>query len=170
MRIEYMNILDIKLVATDCDGVLTDGGMYYLDSGDELKRFNVLDGVGFQLLQKNGIKTAIITASTNSSIKKRADKLGVSDLIMGTKDKLTSLKDLCDKYNISLSNTVYIGDDIHDVPAIVASGFGCVPGDALDYIKEKADYITVRHGGEGCFREVVDLILNTKSEQLISVI
>lgn len=155
-----MNDIPIKLVATDCDGVLTDGGMYYLDSGDELKRFSVLDGVGFQLLHENKIKTAIITTSTNPSIKKRANILGVSDLIMGTKDKLSSLKSLCEKYNISLNETAYVGDDIYDVPAILASGFGCVPGDALNYIKDKADYVTVRTGGHGCFREVVDYILD----------
>ena len=153
------NSMTIKLVATDCDGVLTDGGMYYLDSGDELKRFNVLDGVGFQLLKEHNIKTAIITTSINPSIEKRAEKLGVNDLIMGSKDKLSSLQNLCDKYNISLNETAYIGDDIYDIPAIVASGFGCVPRDALEYVKEKADYITVRKGGHGCFREVVDIII-----------
>lgn len=155
-----MNLSEIKLVATDCDGVLTDGGMYYLDSGDELKRFHVLDGVGFQLLHEAGIKTAIITTSSNPLIEKRADKLQVDDLVLGTRDKLSAITVLCSKYNFSLSEVAYIGDDIYDIPAIQACGFGCVPGDALEYVKKEAKYVTLRGGGNGCFREVVDFILN----------
>ena len=162
------DLSEIKLVATDCDGVLTDGGMYYLDSGDELKRFHVLDGVGFQLLREAGIKTAIITTSSNPLIQKRADKLKVDDLILGTRDKLTALGNLCLKYDFSLSEAAYIGDDIYDIPAIQACGFGCVPGDALEYVQKEAKYITRREGGRGCFREVVDILINSNEKRSLS--
>ena len=154
-----MDLSKIKLVATDCDGVLTDGGMYYLESGDEFKKFNVLDGVGFLQLHEAGIKTAIITTSINSLIERRANKLHVDDLIMGEADKLKSLINLCNKYGFSLLDTVYLGDDINDLPAIRASGIGCVPGNALEYVKLEADYITKRNGGDGCFREISDMIV-----------
>ena len=154
-----MHVMEIKLVATDCDGVLTDGGMYYLDSGDEFKKFNVLDGAGFLMLHEAGIKTAIITTSTNPLIQKRAEKLLVDDLIMGVSDKLSAVTLLCQKYGFSLSETAYIGDDLNDLLAIKACGLGCTPGNALNYIKKEADYVTQRFGGEGCFREVVDIIM-----------
>lgn len=154
-----IELSQIKLVASDCDGVLTDGGMYYLDSGDEMKKFCVLDGVGFLLLHKSGIKTAIITSSDNPMIRKRAEKLNVDHLITGEEDKLSAVKRICELEGLSLSNVAYIGDDIYDIPAIRECGFGCVPGNALDYIKREGKFITRKGGGEGCFREVVDHIL-----------
>lgn len=152
---------NIKLVASDCDGVLTDGGLYYSEEGFELKRFHVLDGMGFLLLKERGIKTAIITAENNPLIKKRADKLKVDFLIMGTKDKLGAIIEICQKITVNLGEVAYIGDDCFDVPAIEAVGFGCVPNSAFDDIKEKADYVTKRNGGQGCFREIANIILET---------
>ena len=153
---------NIKLVASDCDGVLTDGGMYYLESGDELKKFHVLDGVGFQQLHKQGIKTAILTTSVNRLIERRAEKLQVDDLIMGTQDKLMSLQEVCEKYGFTLDEAAYIGDDVVDIPAIKACGFGCAPATAHDNVLSAADYVTKKNGGEGCFREIADLILTNK--------
>ena len=146
----------IRLVATDCDGVLTDGGMYYTESGDELKKFNTLDGMGFELLRNHGIKTAIITGENTELVRRRAQKLKVDDLIMGEKDKLGALEGLCSKYGISLEEVAYIGDDVFDIPAIKACGFGCAPVNALNEVKESADYVTKKAGGQGCFREVVE--------------
>lgn len=145
----------IRLVATDCDGVLTDGGMYYSESGDELKKFNTLDGMGFELLRNHGIKTAIITGESTELVKRRAQKLKVDDLIMGEKDKLGALKRLCEKYEISLEEAAYIGDDIFDIPAIEACGYGCAPQNALDEVKESAKFVTKLSGGKGCLREMV---------------
>lgn len=149
----------IRLVATDCDGVLTDGGMYYSEFGDELKKFNTLDGMGFELLRNQGIKTAIITGEVSELVKRRIQKLKVDELFMGQKDKLGVLKQLCEKYGISLSEVAYIGDDIFDIPAINACGFGCAPQNALDEVKSCADFVTKKSGGQGCFREMVQEIL-----------
>lgn len=153
---------NIKLVATDCDGVLTDGGMYYTEQGDIMKKFNVVDGYGFELLRQAGIKTAILTAEKNPLLQKRADKLKVDFLYTGSKDKLTLLQNLCDELGILISEAAYIGDDRFDIPAIKACGFGCVPSSAFDNIKEHADYVTIRKGGEGAFREMVEMILESK--------
>lgn len=158
METQMMN--KIKLVATDCDGVLTDGGLYYTSAGDVMKKFNVLDGMGFILLKEKGIITAIITAESNELLDKRAEKIKVDYLIKGSKDKLKKLEELCEKLNIKLEETAYIGDDIYDIPAIERSGLGCAPKSALEITKKSADYITKRKGGEGCFRELADLILN----------
>lgn len=155
---------NIRLVATDCDGVLTDGGMYYSESGDEIKRFNTLDGMGFECLRNQGIKTAIITGETNRMVENRAKKLKVDDLIMGQKNKLEALEKLCAKYEISFDEVAYIGDDVFDIPAIEACGFGCAPQNALDEVKAKADYTTKAAGGKGCFREMVNFILSNNKK------
>lgn len=160
----------IKLVASDCDGVLTDGGMYYTEQGDVMKKFNVLDGMGFVLLQKAGIKTAIITAENNPLLEKRAEKLKIDYFRTGSKDKLGVLSELCQAMGITLKEAAYIGDDTFDVPAIKACGFGCVPNDAFEEIKESADYVTKRSGGYGAFREMANLILkriNSEKEQQV---
>lgn len=155
----------IRLVASDCDGVLTDGGMYYTADGDVMKRFHVLDGMGFVLLREAGIKTAIITAEKNPLLEKRAEKLKIDYLYTGSKDKLAVLSELCRELNISLEEAAYIGDDTFDVPAIKACGFGCVPGDAFDEIKAAADYVTNRGGGQGAFREMANMILSCINDE-----
>lgn len=153
----------IKLVASDCDGVLTDGGLYYTEDGYEIKRFHVYDGMGFIMLQEHGIRTAIITGENNPLVKKRAERLNVDYYIPGTKDKIGALTSICNELGISLSESVYLGDDTFDIPAIEGCGFGVAPAEALDYVKEKADYVTQKSGGRGCFREVADMILEIQN-------
>ena len=158
---------NIKLVASDCDGVLTDGGLYYTEDGLEIKRFHVLDGMGFLMLKESGIKTAIITGENNPLVKRRADKLKIDYLVLGTKDKIGALQSICDQMHIDISEAIYVGDDTFDVPAIDACGVGVVPGDALDYIKDKADYVTIKGGGRGCFREIADMVLQAQGKEII---
>ncbi|GHV07469.1 acylneuraminate cytidylyltransferase [Clostridia bacterium] len=149
----------IKLVATDCDGVLTDGGMYYSENGDELKRFNAKDGHGFKLLRDAGIKTAIISGEYNAILERRAKKLKVDSLIMGEQDKLGALTRLCDEYGMDISEAAYIGDDVFDIPALTACGMGCAPADALDSVKNAASYVSRVSGGNGVFRDVAEIVL-----------
>lgn len=155
-----IDLRQIKLVATDCDGVLTDGGLYYSAKGDVLRRFYVLDGVGFQNLRNARIMTAIITSKPVESIKARAEHLKVDFLSMGNSNKLEVLSRLCKENGFQLQETVYVGDDTFDIPAIEAAGLGIVPSSAFDQVKQFADYVTLRGGGMGCFREVCDLILS----------
>lgn len=149
---------NIKLVATDCDGVLTDGGMYYTIDGDSIKKFNTLDGMGVEILKEHNIKVAIITGENNSIVKLRGEKLGVDDIILGQKDKKSALLSLCNKYHLDISEIAYIGDDVFDIPAIQSCGFGCAPCTAQEKVKNSAKYITSKGGGQGCFREIVDII------------
>lgn len=153
-------IPEIKMFLTDCDGCLTDGGMYYSENGDELKKFNTRDGMGFKLLREKGILTGIITSESADINRRRAEKLKLDILEAGCIDKLATIKRICDEKSIGLENVVYIGDDINDIDAVQAVGYGCAPADAIPEVKAIAKYITTSNGGEGVIREVVDKILN----------
>lgn len=150
---------EIKMFLTDCDGCLTDGGMYYSENGDELKKFNTKDGMGFKLLRERGILCGVITGEKRELNVRRAEKLNLDILEQGVQDKLAVIKNLCQKYNVALENVAYIGDDINDLDAVKSVGFGCCPADALSQVKAVAKYITRAKGGEGAVREVADIAL-----------
>lgn len=150
---------EIKMLLTDCDGCLTDGGMYYSEKGDELKKFNTRDGMGFGLLRKQGVITGIITSESVDLNRRRAEKLKLDILEAGCKDKAATIKKLCEQYGIVPENVCYIGDDINDIEAIKMVGFGCCPADAMPDVKAVADYVTVVKGGEGVIREVVSKLI-----------
>jgi len=151
----------IKLFATDVDGTLTDGCMYYAENGLELKKFNFRDGMGFKLLREAGIKTVIITSETTSIVKKRADKLKVDYLSMGNCDKLSYLKKLSDELDISLSDVAYIGDDINDIELLKAVGYSACPADAHKSVIGISNIkVLTKCGGHGAVREFIDLLLN----------
>ncbi len=156
---KQISIPKIKMFLTDCDGCLTDGGMYYAESGDELKRFNTLDGMAFKLLREKGIVTGIITGENRELNRRRAKKLKIDILEEGVSDKLSVVKSLCAERGIELRNVAYIGDDINDMEVIRAVGFGCSVPNGEDEVKAAAAYVTRKTGGAGVVREVVDLIL-----------
>lgn len=160
-----INIPKIKLFLTDCDGCLTDAGMYYSERGDELKKFNTRDGMGFKLLNETGILTGIVTSENVDLNRRRAEKLGLDFLEMGCKDKAEVVKSICEKNSIKLSNVCYIGDDINDIELIRIVGFGCAPADALPQVKEVADFVTNAKGGNGVIREIADIIINNADEE-----
>lgn len=155
----HPSIPEIKMFLTDCDGCLTDGGMYYSEHGDELKKFNTRDGMGFSLLRRRGILTGIITSESVDLNRRRAEKLKLDILEAGCRDKAAAIARLCEQYDITPENVAYIGDDINDLEAIRLAGLGCAPFDALPQVKAAADYVTAAKGGEGVIREVIDLIL-----------
>ncbi len=156
-------IPEIKMLITDCDGCLTDCGMYYSEHGDELKKFNTRDGMAFALLREKGVITGIITSESVDLNKRRASKLKLDILEEGCKDKLETIKRICRQWNIDLENVCYIGDDINDIDALKAVGYGCCPNDAISGVKAVSDYIAEAKGGEGVVREIADqLIINVK--------
>lgn len=156
---EKVKIPEIKMFLTDCDGCLTDGGMYYSENGDELKRFNTLDGMGFKLLRKKGILTGIITGEERSLNCRRSEKLCLDILEQGVQDKMETVRQLCKKHGICLQNVAYVGDDINDLEVVKSVGLGCSVADGMSTVKDIAKYVTVRHGGQGAVREVIDFIL-----------
>ncbi len=159
IRNEGIIVPEIKMFLTDCDGCLTDGGMYYSEEGDELKKFNTLDGMGFRILKEKGILTGIITGEKRKLNQQRAQKLQVDFLEEGVQDKLKKVKKLCAECGIDLQNVAYVGDDINDLEVVKAVGFGCCVQNGVNELKKVAKYITQKEGGRGAVREVVDTVI-----------
>lgn len=150
---------DLKIVLTDCDGVLTDGGMYYYDNGVEGKKFNTKDGMAFHILKNNDIKVGIITGEKTKIVENRAKKLNVDYLYMGIRDKYQILLDICKQENISLQNVAYLGDDINDLQVLQNVGFSACPKDAQKDVKNVCKYISNKNGGEGVVRDFLESYL-----------
>lgn len=154
----------IKLVISDVDGVLTDGGMYYSKDGEELKRFNTRDSMGMELLKKQYIPTILMTRENSTIVKKRAEKIKVDSLFMGMMNKESLLSQICRKFNVTNSEIAYIGDDVNDYDIMKKVGFTATPNDGVEKIKSIADYVCKLKGGEGAFRELANLILEAKNQ------
>lgn len=150
----------IKLFATDVDGTMTDGCMYYLENGLEIKKFNFKDGMGFKLLRDAGIKTAIITTEDSTIVTKRANKLKVDYLVMGTWEKLKAIEDICSKEGFSMDEVAYIGDDINDYELLNRVKYKACPNDAVKQIKS-IDNIKIlqNKGGDGAVREFIEYLI-----------
>lgn len=149
----------VKLFLTDCDGTLTDGGMYYTSDGDAMKKFNTRDGYGMSLLKENGILTGIITGEDTPIVRKRGEKLGVDEIRLGIRDKAGTVREICDKYGIDMAEVAYVGDDLNDLEVMNAVGLAICPADAVPQIKEIAGYVTKQPGGHGAVREAAEYIL-----------
>lgn len=149
----------IRLFATDVDGTLTDGGMYCSDSGDQIRKFNAWDGLGLVLLKHAGIVVAFITMDHAPLVSLRADRLGISEVHQGVRDKLAALKELSLKYDLGFEEIAYMGDDVNDVPALQAVGFSATPANGRDQVRRTVRYVCNANGGEGAVREVADMIL-----------
>lgn len=154
------DISEIRLFLSDVDGVLTDAGMYYAENGDELKKFNTYDGMGFQLLQKKGVKVGIVTKEDRMLNRRRAEKLGLDFHFHGVDNKLELVKDLCKELDIDLRNVAYIGDDINDQELLEAVGIAACPANARSSIKDLPGIIRLsQSGGTGAVRELVESLL-----------
>lgn len=147
----------IKIFLTDSDGCLTDGGMYYTEKGDEIKKFNAKDGMGFRLLREKGIVIGIVTGEDVEMVRQRAAKLKMQEIHCGISHKLEVVQEICRRRQCTLEEVAYVGDDINDTEVLRAVGMGFSIADAIDSVKEAADYVTERKGGDGAIREVIDL-------------
>ena len=157
----------IRLVLVDCDGCLTDGGIYYTEAGDELKKFNTRDGMGVAMLKEHGVLIGIITGEGVKLVERRAEKLRFDILEMNCINKKTVIQKICKTHNIRLENVAFIGDDINDLEALSIVGLSCCPADATEGVKMISSYITKAKGGEGVLREVAEFVLkiNTSNSQ-----
>lgn len=150
----------IRLVLTDCDGVLTDGGVYYSESGEALKRFNIRDGMGVERLRNlAGIETGIVSGERSPALLKRAAKLGITECHVGIKDKAATLRAILDRRGLGRHEIAYIGDDVNDLPAFAVAGLAACPSDAEAEVKAAAHVVLRREGGHGAFREFAELLL-----------
>jgi YrbI family 3-deoxy-D-manno-octulosonate 8-phosphate phosphatase len=149
-----------KLVITDIDGVWTDGGMYYDNKGNELKKFNTYDSAGINFLKLLNVPVCIITGEDTYIVKARAKKVEVNYLFLGVKNKLLTASTLIDRLNIKFEEIAFLGDDINDIPLLQKAGISAVPISSPDYVKKHAHIVIPYKGGEGVFRAFVELILS----------
>jgi len=153
-----------KLILTDVDGVLTDGGMYYDQEGNEWKKFNTSDSLGVLLCKTLNIEIAFITGENTEIVARRAKKLKIKHVIQGSQNKLADAEKLCKKLKVKLSEVGYIGDDLIDMHLLGKVGFSGAPANAPGYIKDKVDFVAKKAGGEGAFREFVEEILQRQDK------
>jgi 3-deoxy-D-manno-octulosonate 8-phosphate phosphatase (KDO 8-P phosphatase) len=153
-----------RMLALDVDGVLTDGRIYYSNNGDELKAFNIKDGLGIKLLRDSGVKVAIITGRQSEIVALRARELGIEDVVQGRDDKHQALLELCQRHKLDIAQCAYMGDDLPDLSAIAAAGLGMTVADACAAVCETADWISHANGGCGAVREACEFILSARDE------
>ena len=149
----------IRLMAFDVDGVMTDGGLYLSDSGEEFKRFNSLDGHGMKMLQQSGVEIAIITGRTSRCVELRARNLGITHVYQGVERKLDAMIDLLNKLKLSRDAAAYMGDDVVDLSIMRHVGMAISVPESPQLVREHSDYVTQRGGGHGAVREVCELIM-----------
>lgn len=153
----------IRLLAMDVDGVLTKGQIIYGDHGNELKVFNVKDGLGLFQAAKIGLKTAIITGRSSEAVRRRAEELRITYCLQGISDKCKALQNITEELQIASEEVAYVGDDINDLSVMEWVGLPIAVGDAVEEVKKTAIYTCHRPGGEGAIREVVELILKAQN-------
>ena len=142
---------------------MTDGGVYFSESGDEFKKFNIRDGYGIVKLQRAGIRVGIITGRVSQIVSRRAQELGISDVLQNLDDKGEAYEQLKARYALDDASIAYMGDDEFDLPVLEQVGFSAVPADAVDLVRTRVDYVCRHRGGEGAVREVIDLLLRSRA-------
>jgi 3-deoxy-D-manno-octulosonate 8-phosphate phosphatase (KDO 8-P phosphatase) len=154
-----INLADIEMLVMDVDGVLTDGTLIINGDGTESKSFNSLDGHGIRMWQRVGLKVALISGRASEPTQRRAEQLQIEHVFQDCHHKLPVLKELLKQIGLSPNKVAYIGDDLTDLPVIRYAGFGVTVANAVDEVKQYADYVTTRTGGSGAVREVIEYIL-----------
>lgn len=152
----------IRLVAFDVDGILTDGGLYLTDSGEEFKRFNSLDGHGLKMLKASGVELAIITGRTSRCVELRANNLGITRLYQGVEDKWGAMQTLLAELKLTPEAAAYMGDDVVDLPVMRRVGFSITVPNAPQVVQDHAHYLTRREGGNGAVRETCELVMSAQ--------
>ena len=155
---------NIHLLILDVDGVLTNGTIVYTDAGEEYKCFNTQDGLGIRLLLQEGIRVALISGRTSKAVSSRAEDLGITDVYQGSGDKVAVFKKLQKKTIIVPEQVCFVGDDLVDLPLLTQVGFAVAVANAVQDVKQHADYITTSPGGRGAVREVCELILKAQGK------
>ncbi|HYR05380.1 MAG TPA: HAD hydrolase family protein [Gallionella sp.] len=152
----------IRLMAFDVDGVMTDGGLFLSDSGEEFKRFNSLDGHGLKMLRASGVEVAIITGRTSRCVAARAQNLGIMHVFQGVENKLEAMVELLNKLKLSRDTAAYMGDDVVDLTVMRHVGLSISVPESPQLVREHSDYVTQRCGGHGAVREACELIMSAQ--------
>jgi 3-deoxy-D-manno-octulosonate 8-phosphate phosphatase (KDO 8-P phosphatase) len=152
----------IRLIAFDVDGVMTDGGLFYSDSGEEFKRFNSLDGHGLKMLRASGVEVAIITGRTSRCVEARAKNLNITHVFQGVEHKLQAMIELLDKLRLPRDAAAYMGDDVVDLTVMRHVGLAISVPESPLLVREHSHYVTQRGGGHGAVREACELIMSAQ--------
>jgi 3-deoxy-D-manno-octulosonate 8-phosphate phosphatase (KDO 8-P phosphatase) len=162
MQDVYARARNVRIAVFDVDGVLTDGTLYYLPSGEELKAFNVLDGHGMKMLQETGIKLAIISSRNSRCVDERARNLGIDLVYQGASDKIAAFNALLGHCGVAADICSFIGDDVVDLPVMRRCGLAASVPDAPAVVRRQAHYVTRARGGHGAARELCELIMQAQ--------
>jgi len=162
-------VQEIKAIAMDVDGVLTDGGVWWGPNGEEWKRLHFADIMGLSLARKSGLVIALISGEDSPLIDRLATKLGISDVHKACKDKASALRIFSERHGLSLQEVCFIGDDVNDLPALNIVGVSACPADARPSVREKCHVVTKLSGGNGAVREVVDMLIGSARAAIKSV-
>jgi 3-deoxy-D-manno-octulosonate 8-phosphate phosphatase (KDO 8-P phosphatase) len=154
----------IRLFLIDVDGVMTDGGIYYSSSGEELKKFNIQDGYGLVKLQQAGVTVGIITGRMSKMVARRVEELGITEVYQNLDNKLAVYESIKKKMNLTDAHIAYMGDDEFDLPVLERVGFSAAPADAVGAVQKRVHFISARNGGQGAVREIADLILANRTK------
>ncbi|MGE8397479.1 MAG: KdsC family phosphatase, partial [Comamonas sp.] len=161
------SLADVRLVITDVDGVLTDGGLFYDANGECMKRFHVRDGLGMKLLMESGVQVAVLSGRDSATLRKRVADLGVTLCMLGVKDKAAACQKLMEQAGVAASQTACIGDDSIDLPAFASCGLSFAVPDAPKYVRQAAHGVLETPGGAGAFRELADAILQAQGRDAV---
>ena len=154
----------VRIAIFDVDGVLSDGGLHYAETGDAMKTFDVRDGMGIKLLQDAGVELAIITSRRAGSVRERAADLGIRHIQQGVADKYSAFEALLAELGLTAAQAAFLGDDLVDLPVLKRCGFAVTVADAPALLKRHADYVTRANGGRGAAREFCELILHNQGK------
>lgn len=161
-KVIQKKLSSLKLIIADVDGTLTDGYKYYSDQGQAMKRFNVKDGMGAVLLEKNGIMTALLTTDKSGIVPARAKDMRIVDMIGGSRDKKRDFLKLCENLKVIPSEAAMVGDDYNDLHAFEVAGLNICPRDSHPKVVSRAEIVLKAKGGEGVLREIADMVFNAK--------
>ena len=161
-----MNLLTIKAFAFDIDGVATDGGVFCFSDGDLLRTYDAKDGFAIRMAVLHGYPVAVITGGSSESIRRRMITSGVKpeDVFLHCRDKREQFAQFCERYGLAPEEVMYFGDDVPDRDVMIACGCGVCPSDAVDEVKEIADWVSSRPGGKGCLRECIEATLRAQGK------
>jgi 3-deoxy-D-manno-octulosonate 8-phosphate phosphatase (KDO 8-P phosphatase) len=154
--------IPIKLLLLDVDGVLSDGRITYNSEQQELKSFHIHDGLGIKLLQSAGIQVGIITGRNSPMVERRAKELGITLLVQGREDKAVAMQSIQQQLGLASNEVAYMGDDLPDLAAILHAGLSIAPANAVAIVRQHADLVTTKLGGDGAVREACEFILAAK--------
>lgn len=168
MRLTEAELLDrarrVRLLALDVDGVLTDGLIHYTSSGEEMKSFSILDGLGIKLLRRAGIEVAVITARRSAMVERRVAELGIAHCLQGREDKLEALQELLAQLRLDAAEVAYMGDDLPDLRALLSVGLGLTVANASSEVARRAPWQSRARGGEGAVREACEMLLRARGD------